>query len=366
VPAGVLRVPGAILRATRPGEKGEFAQVCAVFDAAGQAIPGARTTARSGPLALPCACPDASGLPLRTGRWLFGGIGFHHFGHALIFSTARLWALDRLDPPPDGILLFDRGTEGGTRPGTTRNLAAILAALGIDLPVVTVGADERVETLLIPEEGISTAKALFCGTPAYRHFLRARIDALPDAPGPRDIYVSRSKLGLQKAGLMFEDQVQAHLAAAGYQVFHPQLHPLATQIATYRGAARIIGVDGSALHVVAMAARPGTRVAVLGRRPFYPGAIAEQVRAIGGADAIALMPARATYADRRFARSAYPWFWSHALPDMAALGRQLAGAGFLDGVPDWPQPGPEAVADRLAYIARKNATTLVPLTRTEE
>ncbi len=362
----VLHVPSAILRATRPGEKAAFAQVCSVFDADGQAIPAARTTAEVGILSLPCPCPDTSTLPQRPGRWLFGGIGFHHFGHALIYSTARLWALDRLDPPPDGILFFDRGTEGGTRPGTTRNLTTILATLGIDLPVVTVGTDERVEMLIVPEEGISTATALFSGTDAYRQFLRARTDALPRLPGPRDVYVSRTGLGLQKAGLMFEDLIQSHLAAAGYQVFHPQRHPLATQIATYRAATRIIGVDGSALHVVAMAARPGTKVAVLGRRPFYPDAIAAQIRAIGGAEATRLTATLATYADTRFARSANPWFESHALPDLAALGRQLAGAGFLDSVPDWPQPGPDKVAGRLAYVARKTGSPLVALADTKD
>jgi capsular polysaccharide biosynthesis protein len=324
-------------------------------------VPQALTTARAGLLALPCPCPDPAALPFRPGRWLFGGIGFHHFGHALIFSTARLWALDHLASPPDGILFFDRGTEGATRPGTTRNLTAILEVLGIDLPVITLGTDEQVEQLIVPEAGISTSEALFCGTEAYRRFLRARLHALPRQDGPADVYISRRNLGLHQPGLMFEDRIEAHLVAAGYHVVHPQRAPLARQIATYRAARRIIGVDGSALHVVAMAARPGTKVAILGRRPFYPAALAGQVRAIGGAESVVLDHRLAAHAQAGPAHTAYPWLAAYALPDLPALSAGLARAGFLAGQPHWPQPADEEVEDRLALIARRTGSTLVPL-----
>ena len=359
--SGIAVFANAVLRATRPGEKGEFAQVCAVFDQTGQPVPQAITTARAGVLSLPCPCPDLASLPLRKGRWLFGGIGFHHFGHALIFSTARLWALDQLADPPDGILFFDRSPGGSSRPGTTRNLTAVLAALGVTLPVVTVSVDEQVETLIVPEEGISTTDARFCGTEAQRQFLRARIDALPCPPGPRDIYISRVRLGLRQPGLMFENLIEAHLAHAGYHVIHPQRLSLRAQIAAYRAAHRIIGVDGSALHLVAMAARPGTRVAVLGRRPFFPAALAEQIRAIGGAEAMALDHLLAAFADPRVAHSTAPWLAAHALPDLPALGAALARAGFLPASPDWPQPGQDEVAERLAAIAGRGGPSLVPL-----
>ena len=39
------------------------------------------------------------------GRWLWGGVLWAHFGHFLVESTARLWALANLDAPVDGVLL---------------------------------------------------------------------------------------------------------------------------------------------------------------------------------------------------------------------------------------------------------------------
>lgn len=355
-------VQGAILRATRPGEKGPIAQICAVFGPDGRAVETARTTARELTISLPCACPKPTGLPLRRGRWLFGGIGFHHFGHALIFSTARLWALDQDCGPLDGILFFDRDTSLGTRPGTTKNLTAILEVLGIGLPVVTVGQDERVETLMVPDEGISTTEALFDGTEVFRRFLRHRIDRGPAPEGHPDLYVSRTKLGLHRAGLMFEDLIESQLAAAGYHVFHPQRASLAEQVAAYRAARRIIGVDGSAMHLVAFAARPDARVAVLGRRPYYAKAIASQIRHLsGGAEAVALDTTREIHVQATFARSAYPWLWTYALPDLPGLGNGLAAAGFLPGAPDWGQPDTKTLTERLALIARRVQSPLVVL-----
>jgi hypothetical protein len=359
--SGPVTIPGAILRATRPGEKGVFGQVCGVFGPDRAPVAAARTTARVGALSLPCACPKPEALPRRAGRWLFGGIAFHHFGHALIFSTSRLWALDHLDRAPDGLLFFDRGTRGATRTGVTRNLAAMLDALGIDLPVVTVARDESVETLIVPQEGISTADDLFCGTDRFRRFIRQRMGRVPPIPAGGDIFLSRRGLGAHHPGLLFEDVVEAQMAAAGYRVFHPQRAALATQIATYRGAARIVAADSSALHLVAFAAQPGTRVAVLGRRPVFPEAFARQIAAIGGAEATVIAATSAVYADARQAGSALPWLASYALPDLPRMARGLVEAGFLPQGTLWPDPGPDRLRDRLAAIARHIGAGLVAL-----
>lgn len=365
VPA-ILTVPGAVLRPTRPGEKGPFAQVCGVFGPDGQPIPAAQTTGRIGGLCLPCRFPGhwPAPLPQRPGRWLFGGIGFHHFGHALIFSTGRLWALDHLSEPLDGILYLDRGTEGRTRPGTTRNLQDLLGLLGITLPVWTVGRDEQVGHLIVPDEGISTAADLFDGTEDYRRFIRGRIGDVGGTGGHPAVYVSRSGLGLRHAGLMFEDRIEALLAAAGYHIFHPERASLAEQIATYRGASRIIGIDGSAMHLVAFAARPGARVAVLGRRPFFAEAMASQISHFSGAVATALHPYRTVLVQQEHANAPDPWPWTHCLPDFPALGHSLTAAGLLAaGQGDWPDPNARDIEERTDRIARRNRCLLVPLAR---
>jgi hypothetical protein len=60
--------------------------------------------------------------------------------------------------------------------------------------------------------------------------------------------------------------IEENLARAGYEVFHPEKHPVDVQIAHYRAAERIVALDGSALHMAAYVTDPGTRVAMILRR----------------------------------------------------------------------------------------------------
>jgi hypothetical protein len=355
LPPGLLAVEGAILRASRPGERGPFAQVCAVFGPDGAPLPLARTRSRIGWLSLPAPCPDPATLPLRGGTWLFGGIGFPHFGHALMFSTARLWALDHWPGPLDGILFFDRAPGGTSRAGTTGHLTAILALLGIDLPIVTIAADARVDRLIVPEQGLSTSPDLFCGTDRQRAFLRRRLGPPPEAPAGGRVYLSRWKLGLARAGLMFEDRIETLLAAAGYRIFHPERASLAEQVALYRSADRILGVDGSALHLAAFAAHPKAHVGIIARRPYFAEALADQVRAASGARATVFRPPARLFRPAGEEEPSDAWTATYCLPDLPALGQDLARAGFLPGpARGWSAPDAADLAARLALIGRRS------------
>ena len=81
---------------------------------------------------------------------------------------------------------------------------------------------------------------------------------MPDlsVSGPSKLYVSRSGLLGTPGQVVFEHQLEKALQAEGYSVFHPQDHDLETQVATYRAADVILGVEGSAFHLVAYAAKP--------------------------------------------------------------------------------------------------------------
>lgn len=354
-------VKDAILRATRPGEIGPFAQVCAVYDATRHPLHLAVTMARTGPLALAAPCPDPAQIPLRKGRWLFGGIGFLHFGHALIFSTARLWALDQLQDPPDGILFFDRGTKGETRSGTGRNLQAILSLLGISLPVVTVSRDERVEELLIPEQGISTSPALCSATEPYRRFIRQRLAPARGSIASDKIYVSRAKLGPARPGFIFEDRIEALMAESGYRIFHPERASLADQVALYQSTAQLVAVDGSALHLAAFAAPATARISILARRPYFPEALAAQIQAFTAVRAQVLRPASRIYRSVDHAEQSDAWSASYCLPDFPTLSRLLIEVGALPaGTSHWPNPADDDLAARLALITRRTGRTLAP------
>lgn len=322
----------------------------------------AQVVARLGLLSLPCDCPDPAHLPRRSGRWLYGGIGFHHFGHALIFSTARLWALNHLEQPIDGIVFFDRGQDGQTRPGTTRQLQMQMDAFGIDLPVWTIAQPETIDALVVPEQGISTAEALFTGTPEYRLFIRAAMARKPAADPAYDrVYISRTKLGSHKAGLLFEDQLEAYLEQEGYVVFHPQDHSLDRQIAVYKGASMIIGVEGSAMHLAAFAARDDAKVAVLSRRAQHAQSFAAQIEAISGADAYSIAAYGTVYAPQTALLDGTLWFRMICETRFPDLGKQLADLGFISTAKGWKNPPERRLRRRFDHIERRLKQKLVPV-----
>jgi len=194
------------------------------------------------------------------GRHLFAGHFRHHFGHFLVESTARLWALDHV-PRVDSILYLpyrgdaDRGID-------THD--SVFALLGIDTPRHAHPGILRVETLVVPELGFGWGDR-YAGSPAYRAFMQGRLAHVAPEGGER-LYVSRAQLRAERGGVLGEAVIEAALARAGFEVFYPERHPVAMQIARYKAARQIVGLDGSALHLAAYVVRPDTRVTMILRR----------------------------------------------------------------------------------------------------
>ncbi len=195
-----------------------------------------------------------------AGCHLYAGHFRRHFGHFLVESTARLWALDQV-PWVDGILFLpyrgdsDRGID-------THD--AIFDLLGIDVPRRAASGVLRVEQLIVPELGFGWGER-YAGSPAYRAFMKDRLaHVTPD--GPDRLYVSRAKLRAERGGILGEALIEEAMTRAGFEVFYPERHPVAVQIARYKAARQIVGLDGSALHLAAFVVRPETRVTMILRR----------------------------------------------------------------------------------------------------
>jgi hypothetical protein len=169
----------------------------------------------------------------------------------MIETGARLWAVPELlarGVPLDGIL-FQRKKAAET-PGDGQlpiTSAAFLSVFSPDIPVAVADSAETVETLYVPEIGISVTPERFVGTREHWTFFRDRAGRVKPHPDPADIYVSRTRDGA-RGGFLFEADIEAVMAAAGYRIFHPQQHSISVQIATYRSARRLVSIDGSALH----------------------------------------------------------------------------------------------------------------------
>ena len=64
------------------------------------------------------------------------------------------------------------------------------------------------------------------------------------------VYISRTKLKESQRQLPEEQQLIEHLSRAGWIIFHPQEHPIETQLKTYQTAHDLCCLEGSALHLL--------------------------------------------------------------------------------------------------------------------
>lgn len=211
----------------------------------------------------PTLSPDE---PIRDlpGRHLFAGHYRGHFGHFLVESTARLWAVDHIGPIDSILYLPYRGQVGAIEKAIEGH-ESFFHLLGIDTPVRTYGMALRVEQLYVPELGFGWMDR-YAGSPAYRAFTQGRLNAAVQAEGSDKLYISRAKLNAQRGGILGETVIEENLARAGYEIFHPERHPMEVQIARYKAARQIVALDGSALHLAAYVLQHGSRVAMILRR----------------------------------------------------------------------------------------------------
>ncbi|KIN60705.1 DUF563 multi-domain protein [Sulfitobacter noctilucae] len=281
-------------------------------------------------------------LPLRKGTWLWGGVLWMHFGHFLVESTARLWALDHLKDKIDGILFIPKRPRNGE--DVLQFQRDLVALLGTDAPVVCAAAPERVEKLIVPGQGFGLGRMIE-GTQEYRAAIANRFGKDVKADGAEKLYISRSKLPAGRGNLIGESELEAKLAAEDYSIYHPEKHDIFHQIATYKAARQVIAAEGSALHMLAMVADPKTDIAMIVRRPSGATANLEtHVRSFTGTAPVTITHLKRSWKPLGAAK---PRMWMGEL-DMPAVQTALAQAGFIaKGSARWDPLDPKEVQERL-------------------
>ena len=287
--------------------------------------------------------PERPSGPLkkRRGTWLWGGVLWMHFGHFLVESTARLWALDNLDEAINGILYIPKRPRNGSEVLDFQR--QFVSYMGRDIDVVCLDGPTEVERLIVPGQGFGLGQ-MIKGTDHYRKAIAFNFAKEIKPEGPDKLYISRSGLPAGRGNLIGEQELEQHLAAEGFAVYHPEQHPLAHQIATYKAARQIIAAEGSALHLLAMVARHDQQVAIIVRRPS--GAtrnLEEHLMSFASIRPVTLTHLKRTWKPLGAAK---PRLWMGEL-DMPALQGALTTAGFITGQAAWPPLDPAEVQSRL-------------------
>ncbi|MFV0292045.1 MAG: glycosyltransferase family 61 protein [Paracoccus sp. (in: a-proteobacteria)] len=200
----------------------------------------------------------------RYGTWIFGGLLYNHFGHALLESTARLWARDFV-PEAKGVLFLLKKANRPKR--FVESMMPMLTMFGGNIGrVMPVVEPTHVERLVVAPQAFGTGD-MIAGGPEFRNHIHRNLAGQIKPEGAEKVYISRSQLYSKRGRYLAEDLIEEYLAAEGYRIFHPQNHPLEEQAAQYAMARRVISSDSSALHLAAFFAGPESRLAIILRRP---------------------------------------------------------------------------------------------------
>lgn len=291
---------------------------CGVLDPDGAPHPLGRTLLSGGRFT-PDPAPPGSAPALLAGRWLFAGVGRHHFGHFLLEAAPRLWALDHLCARPDGILLIPMAGRD-IAAVLRRRLGPLLEILGQGLPVRLVETPTEVEQLILPSQGFGHLHWSH-GTPEARAYMRRHLSTI--APeGPERLYISRRRLRNPAQQVPHERVIEKWLARAGFAIFHPERHSIPEQIARYRAARVLLGPDGSAFHLAPFVLQPEARIGLIQRRTRQPvfDAILRQIEGFAGITPWTSAALATTAPDPR--ESALP-------PELRQLRADLRAGGFL-------------------------------------
>ncbi|MFW2543270.1 FkbM family methyltransferase [Primorskyibacter sp. 2E107] len=319
-------IPAALIQA--PAMRG-LAVPSGVMTARGQDVPEAPLWRNRRRLNLPFAAPQES-VEQIAGTWLWGGMLWTNFAHFIVESSCRLWGLDHLKRAPDGIVFIPR------RDRPVADLEpfqrAFFEVLGLNLPIKVVHPAARIERLIVPGQGFGLGE-ISAGTPTFRAFIQGRFgrDIAPE--GLDKLYISRSALGPSRGALLGEGRIEAYLAEQGYEIFHPEQHDLAVQIARYKAARQVLASEGSALHVYAFACTPDQKVGVIARRKSVAtDHILSHLRSFSGKQPFLFNTLRRVWEHGPSGRARL----AIGEPDMPVLHAGLVRNGFLAPGPVWP------------------------------
>lgn len=313
-----------------------------------------------GPITVPPVPPSDAfdQIERLEGKWMFGGLFYGHFGHFLVESSTRLWALDALDDLR-GIVFYPKQQLHHER-RQYRHMLPTLHALGLKhLQIRVPQKPVIIDELATPPPGFGMGEMME-GRPEYRKWMRENLgrDIAPD--GPADIYVSRARLPSKRGSVMFEDRIEALMEKAGYTIFHPQDETVETQLATWKAARRIVALDGSALHLAAMVVSPEARVAILNRGPSNNiEDYIRQFRMFADIDPVRIEAVTGFFhpRDKRVVKRE-----TQAILDFKTIGKTLADTGFIPSAAGWTAP---SNAQMIAAVASAEQQMGVPLQRHE-
>ena len=350
----IALIEGALVVPPAKGLGNQSVQRSGVLTPEGKLVEEGVTWRGLNPVTVAPAMPTGEIAELK-GTWMFLGPLFGHFGHFLVESICRIWAFDGLRDKIDGVIYVPKFQN---RPDHVANVyRPFLQALGVTAPMLNLEDPTRVERLYVPAQGFGMFQMIE-GAPEYRDFVRRFAGKTIEPKGAEKIYISRSALPAIRGSVLGEKKLEAWLEAEGYETFHPQKHKHDVQIAAYRAARQIVGVDCSPLHLLALVGDKDQKTGIVARRDGdLDQYFARQIRAFQGAEAT---PMNFLVRNWIEADATRPSRTSWGEVDFTALHGALLAAGLISNPTPWPRLTEDEIAEEVARIGAGAQTTFKP------
>ncbi len=335
----------AIVVPPAKGLGNQSVQKSGVLTADGEHVVNSITWRGTSQVSVRPSMPSPDSIQDLAGTHLFLGPLFGHFGHFLVESICRIWAVDQLRGRIDGVVYVPKFQN---RPEHVASVyRPFLEELGVDLPMRNLDEPTRVESLYVPQQGFGMFQMIE-GAPEFREFVRRHAGKRIEAKGPEKLYISRSGLPPVRGSILCERLLEAALEADGYVVFHPQKHSFIEQIAAYKAARQIVSVDCSPLHLLALVGDSGQNVGIIARRGGgLDQYFARQIRAFQEAKAHTFGSLCGNWIEKSSHR---PDRTSWGQVDFDVLGHGLKAAGLLSPNASWPEIGSDDIAQEIARL----------------
>lgn len=348
---------GAIVVPPPKGDANRSVSKSGVLDANGRFVENSITWRNTNQINLEPDMPPAGDIVDLPGNYMFAGHLFGHFGHFLVESICRFWAIPLLEGKIDGIAFVPKFQN---RPQYVLSVfEPMIKMLGVDVPCINIEDPTRVENLYVPQQGFGMFEMIE-GAPEFRDWVKtAGRNVTPK--GAEKIYVSRSALPPARGSLLGEGRIEAMLEAEGYEIFHPQKFNFEEQIAAYKAARYIISVDGSPLHMAALVGDKDQKIACIARRAGNLDQIfARQFKAFQGSHVTtisALVQDWIPVNDNRPSRVSF------GEVDFAAMYDALRSGGFISSDTPWKALDDDSRAGLLAELETHQKVAFKPFVK---
>lgn len=181
---------------------------------------------------------------------------FNHYGHFLMQSLARVWAL--ADVPPSVKVIFHHSNAVGVAPAKWAQ--RMLAAFGVPPErMLSLDTPTRLRRVIVPEplfapRSVADDQTVRVHEAMARPYQEVAARLAPDATvSTQPLYLSRRRLPSSQRLMVGEDQLEELLRQNGFRVVSPETMSLEDQVRLINSHADIVSNAGSAAQNVLFA-----------------------------------------------------------------------------------------------------------------